>query len=168
MRASLRQPRVLTDLIDRARRLWPDRAFLRAPGAELTFEQVGTRSLRLATWLSESGIRSGDRVAVVAANSPLVVEAVFAASRVGAIWAVLSANLRESTVKALLRDIGPRLVVVGRDIDRSIADDRYVCDEDAFEHLARTGRVSYRTADLVASDVAGLFFTSGSSARQKA
>ncbi len=52
------------DLLVRAVGQWPDRPFLIAGDAIVTFGQLGEMVERFAGWLYREGVRAGDRVGV--------------------------------------------------------------------------------------------------------
>jgi acyl-CoA synthetase (AMP-forming)/AMP-acid ligase II len=86
----------------------------------LTFEdrtfdyaELDTRSSRVANALLDTGVAAGDRVAVVARNSPAFYELVFGCAKVGAVLVPLNWRLSAREVMGILEDARPRLVFAG-------------------------------------------------------
>lgn len=65
----------------------------------------------MAARLSAAGVRPGDRVAILSANSGRYIEALFAIPRLGAIAAPLNTRLSLAEIAALIRDAGARLLL---------------------------------------------------------
>jgi long-chain acyl-CoA synthetase len=76
--------RCAADLLVDARR-WADRVHLVQAGRRLTFADVDRASARVAAGLGEAGLRRGDRLLLLAANSPEWVIAFWAGIRAGAL-----------------------------------------------------------------------------------
>jgi acyl-CoA synthetase (AMP-forming)/AMP-acid ligase II len=99
-------------LLMHAREWYADRvAFVEGTRAE-TFASHIDRSLRLADGLAASGIRPGDRVALVADASSRFVNVVHAAALGGFIAVPINSRLSERELAVLLADCAPSLVVV--------------------------------------------------------
>lgn len=83
-----------------------------ASGARLTYRALNTRSRALATLLAERyGVRAGDRVAALAANSPEYLDAFFACALLGAILTPLNWRLTTPELAVILRDCEPALLL---------------------------------------------------------
>lgn len=104
-------PRTLPEAVRRAADLWPDRAagiFDLRDGPEagasttLTFAQVADASDHIARHLRASGIRSGDRVAVLLHNRPEAALTWLALSRLGATSVPLNTKLRHDDAAWIL------------------------------------------------------------------
>ena len=83
-----------------------------ASGARLTYRALNTRARALATALAERhGVRQGDRVAVLAANSPEYLDAFFACALLGAILTPLNWRLTVPELSGILADCEPALLL---------------------------------------------------------
>ncbi|MDE3231182.1 MAG: AMP-binding protein, partial [Chloroflexota bacterium] len=83
-----------------------------ATGARLTYRALNTRCRALAALLAERhGVRAGDRVAILAANSPEYLDAFFACALLGAILTPLNWRLTVPELAVILRDCEPRLLL---------------------------------------------------------
>ncbi len=81
-------------------------------GTRLTYEDLARRIDSAAASLLESGLRPGDRLALIGENSADMVVALFGAMRAGA-WAVpLNARMSAEEIDAILAHSEPRLVYV--------------------------------------------------------
>jgi len=76
----------LTDYLDKGASLGPDRPCLTMGSLSLSYGEVQGLSYRVARALDRSGIRPGDKVAILSANDPVAFSCVFGISRAGAVW----------------------------------------------------------------------------------
>jgi fatty-acyl-CoA synthase len=91
----------------------PKNVALRFEGAEITYAALDARVRRLATALrAEYGVQSGDRVAHLGFNGPVVLELLFACARLGAILAPLNWRLAPAEHRMILLDCSPKVLVV--------------------------------------------------------
>ena len=76
----------LTDFLDKGASLGAQAPCLTTGGRTLTYGDVQTLSWQIARALDWSGIRPGDKVAILSANDPVAFSCVFGISRAGAVW----------------------------------------------------------------------------------
>src|ERR1700678_4355240 len=76
----------LTDYLDKGASLGPDRPCLTMGALSLSYGDVQRLSYTIARALDRSGIRPGDKVAILSANDPVAFSCVFGISRAGAVW----------------------------------------------------------------------------------
>lgn len=76
----------LTDYLDKGASLGAQAPCLTTAGRTLTYGDVQQLSHRVARALDWSGIRPGDKVAILSANDPVAFSCVFGISRAGAVW----------------------------------------------------------------------------------
>jgi len=76
----------LTDYLDKGASLGPEAPCLTTAGRTLSYFDVQRLSWRVARALDRSGIRPGDKVAILSANDPVAFGCVFGISRAGAVW----------------------------------------------------------------------------------
>lgn len=87
-------------------------ALIDAGGTDLSYASLKTASEEAAQLLRSTGVRSGDRVVILAENCASAVAFIFAASRLGA-WAVpVNARLAGPEVDRILAQATPRAVVL--------------------------------------------------------
>jgi fatty-acyl-CoA synthase len=83
-----------------------------ASGFRLTYRTLNTRARALAALLAERhGVRQGDRVAALAANSPEYLDAFFACALLGAILTPLNWRLTVPELTGILADCEPALLL---------------------------------------------------------
>ena len=78
---------------------------------------------RVAAALAVRGVREGDRVAVIAANSPLVIAVALGALRVGVVPVMVNADLLAGEQQVILDDCRPALTLRGADVDAFIREE---------------------------------------------
>ncbi|MGP4049956.1 acyl-CoA synthetase [Streptomyces sp. 2A115] len=76
----------LTDYLDKGTSLGPGASCLTMGDRTLTYGEVQELSWQVARALDRSGVRPGDKVAVLSANDPTAFSCVFGISRAGAVW----------------------------------------------------------------------------------
>ena len=76
----------LIDYLDKGASLGAEAPCLTTAGRTLTYFDVQRLSWRIARALDRSGIRPGDKVAILSANDPVAFGCVFGISRAGAVW----------------------------------------------------------------------------------
>src|SRR5512140_1081507 len=158
-RGNRRNLLLIQDILEHNARTHPTRVALVATKEEVTFRELRDRVQGYAAVLRSEGIGKGDRVAILAQNSVLYLEALFAVTRAGAalvplnhllIGRELVAILKDADVKALLfteefrdriAEIHPSLPGIGcfvriddPDLPRSAGDDA----PDAFPPILET------------------------------
>lgn len=106
----------------------PDAPALSFDGVTLTFAQIDERSSRVANALLGSGVRRGDRVAVLMKNAPEFYELAFGCSKIGAVLVGLNWRLARPEIGAIVADAAPALVVVGIDERRLVDGDGAAAD----------------------------------------
>jgi fatty-acyl-CoA synthase len=97
--------------IARHARLRPDAPALADEARRLDYAGLDRRVQRCAGVLREHGVDRGDRVALVLGNGSPYLEAVFAASRLGAIAVPLNARLTAPELRFLIGDCRPRFLL---------------------------------------------------------
>jgi fatty-acyl-CoA synthase len=164
----------------RRARIDPDRPAFRQGDRELTYRQLADRVEALAGALAAEGVRRGDRIAYLAANSIAGFETFFAAGRLGAIFAPLNTRLTTPELTFLVHDCAPALLIYDRDAEPHLAElagpgspvRRTVGLADdgphGYEAFLRAGRDGPRSETSVGlDDDAVILYTSGTTGRPK-
>jgi acyl-CoA synthetase (AMP-forming)/AMP-acid ligase II len=94
------------EIIEVARRAWPDREALVGRHRRLSYAELADEIDAATCALQAMGVRAGDRVAATAANHPDIVVAFFAAQRLGAIWVGVNRVLAAPEKRYILKDSG--------------------------------------------------------------
>ena len=107
----------LGDLLLQAAEAAPDGEAVVFPGERLTFAALAARATTLARGLLGVGVRPGDRVGILMANSPDTVAALFAAALAGAVAVPVNTRYRAVELPFVVADGDLRTIVVSDRID---------------------------------------------------
>ncbi|MFZ9016375.1 MAG: class I adenylate-forming enzyme family protein [Ilumatobacteraceae bacterium] len=136
----------------------------------LTYAEFGGRLRRLHGALVDLGTSPGDRVAVLSSNSIPFVELYCAISMAGRVQVPLNFRWAEPELAYALEDSGARILVCDRDPGR-LADivERVVRIDlgDYDELLAAATTLDFDEASVAEDDLAGLFYTGGTTGVSK-
>ncbi len=91
----------------------PDRPALVFENQRYTFGQLNARINQLANALSRSGIKKGDRLAMLQVNCPQSVEVCFATAKLGAIYLPLNYRAKEDELEYMLNFAEAKMLFVG-------------------------------------------------------
>jgi len=107
----------LTPLVflDWAADVYPDRPAVVHGARRYTWSQTRDRCRRLASALTARGVRRGDTVAVLAANTPELYEAHFGVPMTGAVLAALNTRLDAATLTFMLEHSEASVLIVDRE-----------------------------------------------------
>jgi long-chain acyl-CoA synthetase len=138
-----------------------------------TYGQLAERAARLAGALRERlGLKPGERVAIVAKNTPAYLELLYGIWHAGLAAVPANAKLHGAELGYILEHSGARVCFASTGIDGEIA----VHAPKSLEHLIAIGGSAYEalfTADATAlvprapGDLAWLFYTSGTTGKPK-
>ncbi|MFJ6694924.1 class I adenylate-forming enzyme family protein [Streptomyces sp. NPDC091272] len=102
---------LLHDLLDRQSASTPDAPALTRGDTTWTYRELREHSQVLAAHLADQGVGRGDRVLVLAPHAAETVAALFAASRLGAMYCVVSDQTRPYHLRHILADSEPAVVL---------------------------------------------------------
>jgi acyl-CoA synthetase (AMP-forming)/AMP-acid ligase II len=149
----------------------PDVTALIYEDREVSFGDLAARVRRVAAGLAAGGVRRGDRVAYLGLNSAVLLETLFAASHLGAVFLPVNFRLAGAEVAHILRDAGAHTLVVEdghRELVESIAGEipvrRHVRAGDVDD---LDGPEASTPAPSRDDDLAVLMYTSGSTGLPK-
>ncbi|WP_116245813.1 long-chain fatty acid--CoA ligase [Nocardiopsis sp. FIRDI 009] len=91
----------------------PERTAIVHGERSFTYAELHERVNRLAAALRRLGVRRGDRVAYLGANHPALLETLFAAGTLGAVFVPLNTRLAVPELAYMLDDSGARVLVYG-------------------------------------------------------
>jgi long-chain acyl-CoA synthetase len=136
------------------------------------YGEVAGRVARMAGALLSFGLKPGDRVAIVAKNSPEFVEALYAIWHAGLAAVPANAKLHGAELGYILEHSGARACFVSEGLDGEVAphapaglERTVVIGSKAYEELLVADPVA--VAPCTAGDLAWLFYTSGTTGRPK-
>lgn len=163
-------PRIHT-LFDRWLQEAPDRAFLYLTDRTLSFADLGRLVDQAEAELRTDGVRTGDRVLIVAENCPEHAALILACSRVGAWSCGVNARMAPGEVAAFLATADARVAYFTTAVSpaaRAHAQ-RLQATDSAVPGLQRTAVRAEATAEPepLASSVAAIIFTSGTTGTPK-
>jgi acyl-CoA synthetase (AMP-forming)/AMP-acid ligase II len=167
-------------ILEKALSLYPDKEAIVCREHRFTYRQFGVRVYDLAHFLNSTGIRKGDRVAILHENSHEFLEAYFAAAQLGAVLNPLNIRLRPLELAPILTDSGAALLIasgrfravvesliaIGTELKTVIWTGTTIA-EGAHESilyeeaLAAQGSTPPSPTNLSDDDVAQLYYTSG-------
>ncbi len=173
-------------ILEKALSLYPEREAVVCREHRFSYRQFGARVYGLANFLSSTGVRKGDRVAVLHENSHEFLEAYFAVAQVGAVLNPLNVRLRPRELAPILTDSGATLLIASRrfraEVESVIAIGTKLktilwtgtartegsLDSTPYEEaLAAQGSAPPPPTDLSDDDVAQLYYTSGTTGAPK-
>lgn len=169
------RPASLSEVVAHSRR-WADRDYLVQGSRRLSFAQHDSAVLAIAEHLRESGVRPGDRVAILAANTPEWVAVFFGVIELGAVVVPFNGWWSTTEVTAACASTEPSVVIVDeRRRDRVPPGVRVLALEDfagafdgALGNTPSRARSRYdRGEQLHESDPAMILFTSGTTGLPK-
>ena len=185
-------PVTLNDLIDRScERFGIAPAVGFAFQAPMPYRQFHEHVLRTAAMLKERGVKKGDRVAILAENSPQWGIAYFGIIRLGGVAVPILPDFPESDVKHILADADARLLFTSQrqleklyelqghkpkgiiTLDDATDKNRLLATEPFSAFLAPAAALPEKkrlhlTASLTGDDLASIIYTSGTSGHSKA
>jgi fatty-acyl-CoA synthase len=100
------------DFLARSVHAWRDLTAVVEGGRRFTYAEFGARVERQAAALLELGVQPGDRVAVLAPNGAMALEAHFAPMRIGAVLVMLNTRLAPAELEWILRHCGAKVLLV--------------------------------------------------------
>lgn len=147
-------------------------------GRSFRFDELEGRTNALASALRARGVRQGDRVALLALNSPHFLEVAIAVAKLGAIFVPINFRLTAPEVRYILDDAAPCVLfastqtldtareaaagsLVREVVEIASADKRSGGDGAAYEQWIAEGEATRAPVRVRADDVASLMYTSG-------
>jgi long-chain acyl-CoA synthetase len=152
----------------RAVQVAPERPAVRFEDVALTYAQAWDRCRRLAGALRGLGLERGDRVAVIAQNSHRYLELYQAVPGAGMALVPLNHRHAGAELRYALEDAGARVLLADREIADLPACVEHVIDAGAgHDELVAAAEPADLPDDVSEDDLAGLFYTGGTTGRSK-
>jgi len=125
-------------------KLWagatPDKASIIYYGQELTFGQLNDLSDKFASYLVSSGLKKGDRVAIMLPNCPQFIIAFYGILKCGCVCLPVNPMFKKAELVHELNDAEPRIILV---LDHLYSMVDSVKDETSLEIIITTGTNTY-------------------------
>jgi long-chain acyl-CoA synthetase len=151
----------------RAERVAGDRAAITCGEHRLTYAETATRCRRLGGALSQLGLKRGDRVAVVGPNCHRYLELYQGVPGAGLIIVPLNARHVAAELRYALEDAGARVLFTAVDVPDLPACIDHVFDLDGGYEALIEGTPERDFVECDDDDVAGLFYTGGTTGQAK-
>ncbi|HJO82577.1 MAG TPA: AMP-binding protein, partial [SAR202 cluster bacterium] len=115
----------ITEFLTISAAIVPDRPGMVFEDRSTTFEQLQTRVNKLANGMADLGVGAEDRVAFLHVNTDHYIEALFATSKLDAVFVPLNFRARGEELSYMINDSTPKVLFVGPryvDMVKSFAD----------------------------------------------
>jgi long-chain acyl-CoA synthetase len=173
----------ISQILERAVQFFPRRTACVSGDTRLTYRDLQARVYRLANVLQHYDIGKGDRVAVLSANSLPYLEMYYATAALGALIVPLNFRLAPAELAYILQDSGSTVVLVGEGFEAlyeqttqrlstvpttiftvtsAVPDDR-LC----YASCLAQASADFTPVEVDEHDLAGLFYTSGTTGNPK-
>ena len=158
----------VADPIRTAVRLAPDKIGVIDGAATFTFQSLYDRCARLGGALAGLGLQQGDRVAILAGNGHRYIETYVGVPAAGFVVVPLNTRHAEPELLYALEDSGARVLITDRDPGglASVVE-HVVVIPDAYEDLLGGALPVVPGAGVGEDDLAGLFYTGGTTGKSK-
>jgi amino acid adenylation domain-containing protein len=160
--------RLLHDLLDRRAAVSPGAPALTRGGRTWCYAELAAWSAATAAWLRDQGVGRGDRVLILGHNNAELVPLIFACSRLGAVFVLLSDQLPARQLSHVLADSGPRTVAATGAAIETARPLTTVPLHDLADLPVPSGRPLRGGSPCLSIDPLSLIYTSGSTALPKA
>jgi long-chain acyl-CoA synthetase len=173
----------ISQILERAVQFFPQQTACVSGATRLTYRDLQARVYHLANVLQHYNIGKGDRVAVLSANSLPYLEMYYATAALGALIVPLNFRLAPAELAYILQDSGSTMLLVGEGFEalcgqatqrlstvptmifaavRDVPGDR-LC----YESCLAQASAEFTPVEVDEHDLAGLFYTSGTTGNPK-
>jgi long-chain acyl-CoA synthetase len=158
------------DVLERTAGIAPDHEALVCGSRRLTYRDLKVRLEKLHRVLHTAGVRPGDRVAVIAANSDAMFELYCGIPMAGCVQVPLNFRWAEPEFAYALRDSAARVLVCDRDPGAlsGLVDQVIRIDDGEYDALLTDAEPQpFDDVSVSESDLAGIFYTGGTTGASK-
>ena len=155
-------------------RSYPERIALRSDERELRYRDLDELSARVASWLLGRGITAGDRVGLMAPNTPEFAELFYGILRAGAVVVPMNPLFKAREVGYHLSDSGAALALAWHGVADQAATgaknagvELVVIEPDGLADTLARCDPAPAVADRAAADTAVILYTSGTTGQPK-
>ena len=96
------------EVLDTHSRIYPNKIAVQDSKRKLKFKDIVRNGNRIASFLFESGVKKGDRVAIIAYNCIEFAELMYASAKLGAIITPINFRLSKEEVVNIILDSKPK------------------------------------------------------------
>ena len=156
------------DPLKRALQIGADRTAVLYEGNRTSYRDLWTRCRKLAGMVSEKGAKPGDRIAILADNSPQYLEMYVGLPAAGFVIVPLNTRHAEPELRYALEDADAKLLITDRD-PGPLSDlvDAVISVPDEYETLLVNAAEMELGVGLTEDTLAGLFYTGGTTGASK-
>lgn len=156
------------DPLMRAMQVGADRTAVLHEDSKTTYRDLWTRCRRLAGMVSRLGAGPGDRIAILANNSPQYIEMYVGLPAAGFVLVPLNTRHAEPELRYAIEDAGAKLLITDRD-PGTLSDlvDNVVGVPDEYEALLDNAAEMELGVGVTEDTLAGLFYTGGTTGVSK-
>lgn len=166
----------LAVILENSTRFFPDKKAIIEGERVYTYREFNDYATRIASALTNYGIKPNDYIGFCAANSYDWVALYFGALKCGAVAVTFSHRLTKNEFQTILFDCKPKVLFVPEERlpDLEYNDSKYHPDlvisekgENSLKNLAQKGDPSYKTVDRDRDDIAAILYTGGTTGTPK-
>jgi len=159
-------------LLERCASKSPDKVGIVAGGSRSTFKQWDDNASTIADWLLSLGLRAGERVATLFANTKEALEVFFGLWKIGAVIVPLNTRLTVWELQGLLEHSDPRAVLYGVNFRDQVEDLKRVLPHLDYWAAPGSGVVGNAAVDrsnfiVKERDLACILYTAGTTGSPK-
>ncbi len=156
------------DPLRRAVQVAPAKTALISETGQVSFAQLSQRAARLAGGLRALGLKDGDRVAILAANSHQYIETYVGVPAGGLVVVPLNTRHAQAELTYAIKDSGAKVLFTDRD-PKQFADlvEHVITVPDGYEKLVAKAKEYPLGEGVTENDLAGLFYTGGTTGASK-
>ena len=156
------------DPLQRALQIGADRTAVLYKGNSTSYRELWTRCRKLAGMVSAQGVVPGDRIAILANNSPQYLEMYVGLPAAGFVIVPLNTRHAEPELRYALEDAGAKLLITDRDAG-ALSDlvDVVINVPDEYETLLGNAAEMELGVGVTEDTLAGLFYTGGTTGASK-
>ncbi len=156
------------DPLRRAQQLAADKVGVIDGERQVTFGELAQRCAQLVGGLTALGMERGDRIAILANNCHQYIETYTGVPAGGLVVVPLNTRHADPELRYALEDAGARVLITDRaDVSAIAGSVEHVLDLDAYEALVTGGAPAALGVDIDENDLAGLFYTGGTTGKSK-
>jgi len=173
--------------LENSAKLRPDKLAFIHDEIRVTYAQINSMANRLALWLLEQGVGSGDRIVLILENSIEYVVGYYGALKAGGIAVPLNYDIKSNFLQKVLEELQPKVVISSGKFEqlfqrinsealgvhilliknRLLARQMFKCAVFGWEDVVRQGQVLDPGLSIGETDLASIVYTSGSTGRPK-
>jgi acyl-CoA synthetase (AMP-forming)/AMP-acid ligase II len=165
----------LTKILPQVVKLYPENIAIICKDKEFTYEQFVNRVGKLANSLLELGIAKGQKVAVIHKNCHYFLESYFGIMQIGAVLVPLNHYLSVDELVFILKNSETELLIINSNFSKKVYeacekignDIKTIQTGDKYEDFIDSSASTLPSSNIEEEDIAQIYYTSGTTGRQK-